>query len=352
MQSRRDQLKGITDSHATHAGLWFDKFLEKQLPKGAPVPPDESTPQQRLIEACANIAEPAHYQQFFVRWKATLEAYGVTKFREAEVQGRMVVGLGDESVVETAVALHHTYGLPYIPGSALKGVAAAYAHKRLDGDTWRKGGEAHQVVFGDTAEAGFITFFDALYVPGSGKNGRALHPDVITVHHQDYYDGKSAPTDWDNPNPVSFMSATGKYFIALSGPNSEWVDTTFQILGQALIELGVGAKTSSGYGRLKFADWDGIAAAPSTKVEAALTPDQQAVQHFKQRLDALPNNRVANEINGFVEQWRQLDLNEVHVQEVARAILIKVRDAKREKKSKDKPWYQELVASLPAGSWQ
>src|SRR5207302_10163433 len=60
------------------------------------------------------------------------------KKRIAHVKGRMIIGLGDESVLETAITLHRTYGVPYIPGSALKGLAAAYVRQRL-GEAWQKG---------------------------------------------------------------------------------------------------------------------------------------------------------------------------------------------------------------------
>jgi hypothetical protein len=117
--------------------------------------------------------------------------------------------------------------------------------------TWGKQSPAYTIVFGDTENAGYMTFYDALYIPQTGHNGRALHTDVLTVHHQKYYsDATEPPADWDDPNPVPFLSATGKYLLALSGP-SEWIEATFGILKMALLEAGVGGKTSSGYGRLK-----------------------------------------------------------------------------------------------------
>jgi CRISPR-associated protein Cmr6 len=42
------------------------------------------------------------------------------------VQGRLIVGLGGDNVLETGLTLHHTYGVPLIPGNALKGLAAHY----------------------------------------------------------------------------------------------------------------------------------------------------------------------------------------------------------------------------------
>ena len=270
IECRRNSLSSMPVGQAEHPGLWFDKYLFKQLTKGESVPTGQKTPHRRLVEECAHIREPDSYGAFFSRWKAALTSLGACT-KEAQVQGRLAIGLGDESVVETAITLHHTYGVPYIPGSALKGLAASFAHQHLGDPSWRQGGEAYQVLFGATEDAGFVTFFDALYVPGSGHKGQALYPDVITVHHPDYYQqGDKGPADWDNPNPVSFLSATGKYLIALSGP-SEWVDAAFRILELALAQVGVGAKTSSGYGRLGWVEDSDSLDANAVASEAAET---------------------------------------------------------------------------------
>ncbi len=240
--SRRQALHDVKIDQTTHPGLWLDKYLKEQVEGGG-----ENAKKPHFQEV-AQYPVPAAYKMFFDRWAKSLDAAGAIS-QIAKAQGRLAIGLGGESVLETAITLHRTYGVPYIPGSALKGLAAHYAHRRLDVE-WRKGSNAYNVLFGETAEAGYVTFFDALYIPGSSKGNRPLALDVITVHHPDYYQGKdSAPADWDSPIPVSFLSATGSYLIALHGAEN-WVKVAFKILGLALKEEGIGAKTSSGYGRM------------------------------------------------------------------------------------------------------
>lgn len=245
MSSRRDSLKDIPFEKSVHAGLWLDKYIKDQVADKV---------KSDLVKDVSTTSLPVLYDTFYKRWEKTLTEFGASP-REATVLGRMIIGLGDESVLETSVTLHHTYGVPYIPGSALKGLAASYVHQKL-GEEWMKESKAYKTIFGETDEAGYITFFDAYYIPGSGYQGKALYPDVITVHHQKYYqeNGKAAPADWDSPIPVPFLSATGKYLIALAAPElqqpTEWINTTFTILGEALKTLGIGAKTSSGYGRM------------------------------------------------------------------------------------------------------
>lgn len=246
MSSRRDSLKDIPFEKSVHAGLWLDKYIKDQVADKV---------KSDFVENISTTSPPALYDAFYKRWEKTLRDLGI-KPREAKVLGRMVIGLGDESVLETSIALHRTYGVPYIPGSALKGLAASYVRQKL-GEDWKKEGEAYKTIFGETDEAGYITFFDAYYVPGSGYKGQALYPDVITVHHQKYYqDPNNPPADWDDPIPVPFLSATGSYLIALVGSELQeqeaWIEATFAILRDALAEMGIGAKTSSGYGRLEL----------------------------------------------------------------------------------------------------
>jgi len=228
----------------TNAGLWLDRYLDSF---------SERQGKGDLVKEVAAIPTPDPYASSYKRWCGTLAALGA-ETRTAMVAGRMVVGVGDESILETSVTLHHTYGVPYIPGSALKGLAASFARQRLDDDEWNQNGTAYQTVFGNTDVAGYVTFFDALYQPGSGQKGQALHSDVLTVHHKEYYEGKGVPpADWDDPVPLPLLSATGCYLLALAGPPA-WVEATFKILKLALAETGVGAKTSSGYGRMRFVE--------------------------------------------------------------------------------------------------
>lgn len=282
------------ENEESHAGLWLDKMLSQQVIKGTTNLSDSNHPTKQLIyNVHQHIQVPESYQRFYERWKIALSQQENCDMKEATTIGRLVVGLGSESAWENSITLHRTYGVPYIPGSALKGLAAAYAHQYLQGDgekkeCWRKPdaekektdeyyASAHKIMFGDTTSEGYVTFFDALYVSPTkpeDKKGKhkALWPDVITVHHPKYYGGEQQkqseetqkvseeeqdkkdivpPADWDDPTPISFMSATGTYLIALAGdPN--WVATAFDILALALADMGVGAKTSSGYGRMTF----------------------------------------------------------------------------------------------------
>ena len=259
---RRRAVEQVERGSGTHAGLWLDKYLtELRLPDGEKGD-DPGTAVRRLLEEAAGTAVPEGYPAALERRRAALEmlsggfADGVTRLFTAQASGRLVLGLGVQSVRETNVALLHTWGVPFLPGSALKGLASAAAHQRAGSATWQKEGEEHEqgedhaLLFGDTKRAGCVVFHDAWWLPEPGEQTLPLDLDVMTVHHPDYYRaGESAPADWDEPNPVAFLTARGKYLAALSGPEA-WVKRAGEWLTLGLVHLGIGAKTQAGYGRM------------------------------------------------------------------------------------------------------
>lgn len=334
---RADKKINISSERNPHTGLWLDKYIEDQVK-------NSSSTRSQLVREVAGLPVPASYNAYYDRWVKSLKDYGAQS-RAAKVLGRMVIGLGDESILETSISLHRTYGVPYIPGSALKGLASSYVYHHLsEAEEWKKDGEAYRVIFGDTDNSGYITFFDALYIPGTGHQNQALYPDIITTHHPDYYQDTTSsrvPTDWDSPTPIPFLSATGKYLIGLAAPElqqpsqSQWIDTTFTILKNALKTMGIGAKTSSGYGRMEL----GVPPPPP------VDPDLPKAAGYVRAIEAMPIKDVASHINAYHQKWQQLRSYEARAV-VARAIIEKVRQAGREKASSEKRWYIELVAFL------
>ena len=332
--ARRHALKDVQlqPQAMPHAGLWLDKFLPEQAEQGG------ENVYKPHFEAATQIAVAPIYRRFFERWERMLKATEA-KTVEAKTQGRLVVGLGSDSVLENAITLHRTYGMPVIPGSALKGLAAHYAHNRLDDPAWKKGGEAHKLLFGDTTSAGYVTFFDALYVPGSAPEDSPLVLDVVAVHHPEYYRGEDRPpADWDGPNPVPFVSVRGTFLIALHGPD-EWVQAAFEILRLALAEEGIGAKTNSGYGRMTL----DVAPAADEATAKEVSPE---LERFRLRLEGMAAKDVAGQIHSVYQEWKDLEATNDVKRQIAQMILDRIEAAKRTKKSRDKAWYQELVAFI------
>jgi CRISPR type III-B/RAMP module RAMP protein Cmr6 len=219
------------------------------------------------------------YKAAHARWIDSFSQDGIHRAERLAVASRLVVGLGSENVLETGLRLHHTYGVPIIPGSALKGLASHYCHdvwgQRHDAAAsganklFRRGGCYHSLLFGTTDDGGVITFHDAWVVPESLSG--ALRLDVMTPHHPKWQINQAPPTDFDSPVPVSFLSVAGTFDIRLSwsGPAATptdraeaWTEMAMQLLREAVAEWGVGGKTSSGYGRL----------VPANSVQSGLRP--------------------------------------------------------------------------------
>lgn len=186
---------------------------------------------------------------FYERWRAIVVAQKALTF-EAITDWRMVVGLGGTSVLETAMTLHRVYGLPIIPGSALKGLTRAYAEVSVEPSP---GAEELEAVFGSEPGktplvAGKVIFFDAvpLKVP-------QLKLDVINPHYADYYEGKSPPADYLSPRPVYFLTVDERSGFAFALAARETGAREYAVFAEkwlrgGLEELGIGAKTAAGYG--------------------------------------------------------------------------------------------------------
>lgn len=240
-----------------NAGLLMDRYLQVPIKDEDK---DHPTARRVLFEAmCKSLAQSKEiYTAAFERREAffkDLKSKGLF-----ETAGRLVIGLGGENVLETGLTLNHTYGTPMIPGTALKGLAAHYCEQAWGAadERFKLGAEYHKVIFGTTEDSGHIIFHDAWIAPMSLEG--SLQPDVMTPHHGDYYSdekGLTPPTDFDDPNPVTFLSVVGSFLIAIScdvpGPiGDEWAERIFELLSDALREWGIGGKTNAGYGRLRL----------------------------------------------------------------------------------------------------
>jgi CRISPR-associated protein Cmr6 len=170
------------------------------------------------------------------------------------IQWRLVVGLGSESVLETSMTLHHVYGFPYIPASAIKGIARAYAlyaeAKASHEDDLRLYPAAHidetaTKIFGTLSQAGKVIFFDAF-----PTEFPKLEVDVVNVHYQDYYSKGETPGDWMSPVPSFFLAVAPntRFNFYLASRDSDLLARAKEWLYNGLTQLGIGGKTNAGYG--------------------------------------------------------------------------------------------------------
>lgn len=202
---------------------------------------------------------------------------------------RLIVGIGHESVYETSITLHHIYGIPYIPGQAVKGVTRSWIITEIFGgkegnkDEGALSDKLFCRIFGSPKDSirgehqGSVMFFDAfpLIVP-------KLEVDIMNPHYGDYYGKKTVngepvpPADYLKPVPIPFLTVgkgTNFEFIAgMKKPlrakdvlpegqtspiiskckdlnlDSTLPEVAMTWLRKVLTEHGIGAKTAVGYG--------------------------------------------------------------------------------------------------------
>jgi CRISPR-associated protein Cmr6 len=303
--------------------LFFDKF-------GDPTAKDSGTPPSRTLwfKRVIGLKPVPIKLDSWTRW---LNDLGLTPndLLLVKLQSRLMVNMAG-GVMENAGLCLDRFGVPYIPGSAVKGCARRMAiqlliearetnqavdvlarlladvalvfgwsqddwqpNKKSDFvygvgvDKWAKVSRATGcfLVGADLKDpedfghfAGAVGFLPAYprELPASD-----LELDVVTCHHPDYYQGNlSAATDTEEPNPVKFIAvAAGVTFVFVTLPLRDERDS-FSRSGVRLHILardwcrrgsdtfGIGAKTGAGYGWFEEAR---ETQAPSSKTAPALS---------------------------------------------------------------------------------
>lgn len=275
---RSDLRDLFRQTHTAHAGLLIQRGLTKWEDGDKPT-------KKFLVQKMSSVQANDLYLLAFKRWLAhSYETSENTHFAtiSAKVDGRLMTGLPLGGTLETGVTTHHTYGMPMIAGSSVKGAVRSYAEflfaKRKDGEIEysitkdAKGNEikAYQfdndkqaildVLFGsdddENPNAGYLIWHDAWWIPpvtsdaklSTGEQNRPFAEEVVTVHHQKYYQcGLEEALDIENPIPNQQLAVQGSFYFVIKGVYA-WVQYAKKLLEQTLQQQGLGAKSSAGYG--------------------------------------------------------------------------------------------------------
>lgn len=168
-----------------------------------------------------------------------------------------VTGIGLPHAVENGFLWHHTLGVPYLPGSGVKGLLRSWVR-----DWAAVGGNSDPAevealvtrLFGTQDRAGALVLLDALPV-----RDVVLVVEVLTPHDAGWrlpkeFDEKKVPADWVSPKPIPFLAVAPGQVLQFAvaprpGAAAGDIDLAFDHLREALDWLGAGAKTASGFGR-------------------------------------------------------------------------------------------------------
>ncbi|MDP2361400.1 MAG: type III-B CRISPR module RAMP protein Cmr6 [bacterium] len=238
-----NQLHRWVETHPNrglHPGLLLAHGMESWPVKG------DSQIKAKLVERITNLTPVDLYEPALARWRrATSDKERFASF-EAKLGGRLYIGVTRDHPLESGVTTSHSYGVPVIPGSAVKGLTRSAACELQDQNLLKP--DAIVWMFGeggDDGEAGGLVFHDAWWV---GKDNPFV-AEVVTPHHTDYYSshGKSPATDMDSPIPAPQIAVRGSFYFVVEG-DPAWSRAAAHILRSALDLRGIGAKRNSGYG--------------------------------------------------------------------------------------------------------
>jgi CRISPR-associated protein Cmr6 len=229
--------------------LFYGKFAQWE--------PDESDKKKKngYKDACVN-------QLIGLKgWPA--DAKDLAKYLHAGAQTftmktetKLLIGRGTPSVFEQGISLHPLFGLPFLPGSAIKGVTAHWAAENVND------AELREQIFGppppdgkeNELSQGKVVFLDAVPL-----QRQCLEKDVLAPHYSEYYRGNEKwPSDGENVIPM-FLPAVRREVVfqfavqlavAAKGED-KLLDTAQEWIKSALQEFGIGSKTGSNYGYFK-----------------------------------------------------------------------------------------------------
>ncbi|GIX24248.1 MAG: hypothetical protein KatS3mg122_1479 [Caldimonas sp.] len=204
---------------------------------------------------------------------APWEASGRLWTGYAQAVAPFATGLGNEHPTENGFAFLWPYGLPYLPGSGVKGVLRRAARELPHWDE-----ACCEALFGnepplpgqaEDARRGALSFWDVL----PRISHEALRVEVMTPHQSHYYQAKTKadaqagdtdPHDSGSPNPIFFLTVPpGSEFVFRVAcdldrlpeslrDNGLWQQRLREAFEHAYQWLGFGAKTAVGYGAMRF----------------------------------------------------------------------------------------------------
>jgi len=242
-----------------HAGLWFERFFDQYTDKW-------EISDQKAVWLKDHFSNRRMGETPLLE-KKVLQQMALTNALKGKSQvfkaaGYFVTGMGNAHPVENGFSWHPTLGLPYLTGSAVKGLVHHWLEVWEDPDK-----ERLLKWFGNASDpdypiaSGELIFFDALPIEIA-----TLKVDIMTPHMGNWYaqgdkieniekDSDKIPADWHNPVPIPFLVTDNLKLLFSFAPRTQQsnidLDKVLDVLTNALDYLGAGAKTAAGYGQME-----------------------------------------------------------------------------------------------------
>jgi len=250
----------------SHRGLWYERFFNQYDDNWQIKKEDKKQEDGKMrwvkntcsYEKCGDSDTLTQYKQRREQLVKALKG----KSQVFQTTWHFVTGLGLAHPVENGFAWHPTLGVPYLAGSAVKGLVRAWLTEWTEVDNteieWWLGSEDDK-----NPRAGQLIFFDAFPIKPV-----ELTADVMTLHMKEWYENGEQienlqqtdriPADWHDPNPIPFLAVKQANFLFSIAPRcierDNLIEPALEVLANALEWLGAGAKTAVGYGHLQLSN--------------------------------------------------------------------------------------------------
>jgi CRISPR-associated protein Cmr6 len=294
--------------------LWFDRFFNRYQSDWTLAAEAKS---EWIKQLRGPVGEQTQLEHFVKRQTALVSQLNGRSQRYIS-DWHFVTGMGNSHPVENGFSWHPTLAVPYLAGSAVKGLVRAWVELNdealdpIDKNARLKSWFGTEKK-GDVAEqAGDFIFFDAIPDQRPG-----LLCDIMTPHMGDWYakggegnprNNDALPADWHEPVPVTFLAVKHAQLIFSIAPRKAeqtgQLDAVFTALSQALEWLGAGAKTAAGYGYMTEDSYFAKEQAKAEQEQAeqkrrnSLSPEQQEIEGLRKNLQHKQLVKAREQIGG------------------------------------------------------
>lgn len=260
-----------------HAGLWFERFFNRYETDWKIA---DNSKKDWINSVTGSQGNKDKLNQFIVNQQQLIDALQGDS-RLYKTDWHFVTGMGNPHPVENGFTWHPTLAVPYLAGSAVKGLIRAWLELKKTEMVFNENvSEKRKQLYLDAInrrlkhwfgtadkkdiaeQTGDFIFFDA--IPNKQPE---LICDIMTPHMGKWYEQGDTgslspdviPADWHEPVPVPFLAVKNAQFlfsIAARKPNNKdhvkELSKIFAALDNALMWLGAGAKTAAGYGYMDY----------------------------------------------------------------------------------------------------
>jgi len=251
-----------------HLGLWYTRFFNRYNAQWTL----KDTAKQEWVSSLANkrCGDATTLEQQTLRLLRLVNALE-GQIAVCKTTWHFATGLGLPHPVENGLAWHPTLGVPFLAGSAMKGLLRAWVEVWDDSLSDEERLQRRRTWFGmvkgeegdEQDQAGKLIFFDVIPIEPVG-----LTADIMTPHYGKWYEQgheikghdmatllqhpERLPADWHEPVPVPFLAVKHAQFLvavaARDAKKKELANAALESMIAALHWIGAGAKTAAGYG--------------------------------------------------------------------------------------------------------